>query len=293
LISAGVDWPQAEAILAEAENALLMAKRAGAGSVRTASGALRKDASRLRIRAAQRIQEALAADRFELFAQPIVGLCGDSRPRYELLLRLRGESGEIIGPGSFLPDAERSDLILEIDRWVIDRSVRVLRDWQRDRGPVTLHVNVSAPTVTSHEAAELIAAQIQQTGVDGRALVYEITETTAISSLDRAHDFARRMRELGCGLALDDFGSGFASFAYLKNLDYDYVKLDGNLVEDVACNIRDRRILQCIAELTRGMGKRVIAERVADARTLAQVQELGIDYAQGYHLGRAAAIEPA
>jgi diguanylate cyclase (GGDEF)-like protein/PAS domain S-box-containing protein len=293
LISAAVRWTQAESILADADSALFMAKRAGAGSIRTSSGTLRKDANRLRTRATERIRDALAGNRFELFAQPIVGLCGDTRPRYELLLRLRADSGEIIGPGSFLPDAERSDLILEIDRWVIDHSARVLRDWQRDRGPVTFHVNVSAPTVTSQEAADVIAEQIERTGVDGRALVYEITETTAIASLDRAHDFARRMRELGCGLALDDFGSGFASFAYLKNLDYDYVKLDGNLVEDVACNIRDRRILQCIAELTRGMGKRVIAERVADARTLAQVQELGIDYAQGFHLGRAAAIEPA
>lgn len=285
LVTPEVEWTGAEDALQEADGALYVAKNEGRDCVRVATPPVRREGSRLRTSWSDRILAALREDRFELYAQPIVGICGDDRPRHELLLRLHGESGEMLRPGSFVPDAERSELIYDIDRWVIWRSAELLAAWRRARGEVHLHVNLSSQTITSDNAAPLIAEALAHAGIGGEGLVYEITETTAISSIDRAQRFAAAVRRLGCGLALDDFGSGFASFTYLKHLDYDFVKLDGGLVRDVTCNTRDQRILACIADLARGMGKRAIAEFVQDEATVDLLRELGVDYAQGYHLG--------
>jgi diguanylate cyclase (GGDEF)-like protein/PAS domain S-box-containing protein len=290
LLTGDVPVHGADDALREADAALYVAKRSGRDCVRVASTPLRREASQLRQGWSERILAALAEDRFELYAQPIVGIGGDERARYELLLRLVSETGEVLRPGSFIPDAERSDLILDIDRWVIARSAELLRAWREERPDVCLHVNLSSQTITTPGAAQRIADALAHAGVGGEGLVYEITETTAISSIDSAQAFAAGVRALGCGLALDDFGSGFASFTYLKHLDYDFVKLDGNLVRDVTLSLRDQRILHCVADLARGMGKRAIAEYVNDDATIEFLRAAGVDYAQGFHLGEPAPV---
>jgi diguanylate cyclase (GGDEF)-like protein/PAS domain S-box-containing protein len=280
-------WRTAEEILQTAGEALEEAKRAGGNCVRGAS----RLASRLvRPSWTERIRGALDTDAFELHTQPIVNLAAPEHGRQELLLRLRADGDRLLAPGTFLADAERSDLIREIDGWVLHRGIALLAEHQRAGRPVALHINLSARTITHPSAPKVIAGCLAEHEASGHGLVFEITETAAIVSIERARHFARAVRELGCALALDDFGTGFASFSYLRHLEFEFVKIDGDLVREIGHNLVDRRVLSCIANLTRVLGKRAIAECVGDEATLDVLRDHGVQYAQGYHLGMPRAL---
>ena len=133
---------------------------------------------------------------------------------------------------------------------------------------------------------ELIGAELERTGVDPSRLVFEVTETAAIEQIDLAKKFARDLRQLGCGLAIDDFGSGFATFYYLKHLEFDFVKIDGEFISNLPSSSTDQLVVRSLVEIAKGMGKRTIAEFVQDDATIDLLTKLGVDYAQGFHLGR-------
>jgi PAS domain S-box-containing protein len=227
-----------------------------------------------------RIRDALDEDRLVLHSQPIVPLTG-GRPSEELLLRMIGRDGEIIQPGGFLPVAERYGLIREIDRWVITQAVRLAATGRR-----VIEANLSAASIASADLLPFIERQLAETGADPANLVFEITETAMMDDLVAGERFAFGLAGLGCGVALDDFGTGFASFTYLKRLRVDYLKIDVEFVRELDTTPANRHLVRAIVSLARAFGLRTIAEGVENDEVLAILRAEGVDFAQGFHLGR-------
>jgi PAS domain S-box-containing protein len=227
-----------------------------------------------------RIRDAIDEDRLVLYSQPIVPLT-DGRPSEELLLRMIGRNGEVILPGAFLPVAERYGLITEIDRWVITQAIRLAAQSNR-----TIEANISATSIEASNLVAFIERQIQREGADPANLVFEITETALMKDVTAGTEFARGLREIGCGLALDDFGTGYGSFTYLKNLPLTYVKIDIEFVRDLTTNPANRHVVAAIVSLAKAFGLQTIAEGVENEETLTLLRADGVDFAQGFHLGR-------
>jgi EAL domain-containing protein (putative c-di-GMP-specific phosphodiesterase class I) len=204
---------------------------------------------------------------------------------------MEGEGGDTIPPGTFLYIAERFDLIQEIDRWVLKRAISLLATQKYAGREIHLQVNLSAKSVTDPDFPDFVAEELHSAGIDGHGLCVEVTETAAIVNVDRAKQFARRLGELGCGFALDDFGAGFASFYYLKHLPFDYLKIDGEFVEGLADSVTNQLVVQAVVSIARGLGKKTIAAGVGDEATLGLLRGYGVDFAQGSHLGHPVAVE--
>jgi len=240
---------------------------------------------------ADRIRHALEHDGFVLYAQPIVALQADSPPRHELLIRMCDTDGPLIPPGKFLEVAERTDLINQIDRWVLRRAIQALGREQRSGADIRLQVNLSAHSLADGDLPEVIGAELAAAGADGRGLCLEITETAAIVNLERAQQFAARLAALGCELALDDFGAGYASFYYLKHLSFDYLKIDGEFIKNMVHSTTDQLLVQSLANIARELGKQTVAEYVGDHRTVELLRNLGVDYGQGFYVARPTPLE--
>jgi EAL domain-containing protein (putative c-di-GMP-specific phosphodiesterase class I) len=241
---------------------------------------------RARLTWSERIRDALEHDRFVLFQQPIRDLRLDEVTRHELLLRLPSETGELIPPGTFLYIAEQFGMIQAIDRWVLRTATRLIKRLEDDGTPVTLAMNLSGASITDPELLEVVEAEIAGTGIDPRSLIFEVTETAAIVNIEKARRFAERMAELGCAFALDDFGAGFGSFYYLKHLPFDYLKIDGDFIRQLPSSKPDQLTVKAIVQIAHGLGKRTVAEFVGDEETLRLLHRYGVDYAQGYHIGK-------
>ena len=283
-----------EEMLVEADVAMYEAKERGRDRVEV----FERDESAQsplhgRLTWARRIEHALTDGGFELHAQPILSLRDDPVPRHELLVRMAGENGDLIPPAAFLGVAERFELIQAIDRWVVSQAIELLADRQRAGSPVRLEVNLSAKSVTDPDLPDLIEDRLRTAQVDPRGLIFEVTETAAIVNVDRAQLFAERLGELGCGFALDDFGAGFASFYYLKHLDFDLLKIDGEFIRGLPDSRTNQLVVRSLVDLARGLDKDTVAEFVGDERTLELLRSLGLDYAQGFHVGRPVPIAEA
>ncbi len=233
-----------------------------------------------------RIRDALDDDRFVLYSQPIVPLTG-GRPSEELLLRMIGRNGETILPDKFLPVAERYGLITEIDRWVVTQAVRIAATGNR-----TIEANLSAASIEEPDLIPFIERLIRQHAADPANIVFELTETALMNDITAGMEFARRLREIGCGLALDDFGTGYGGFTYLKNLPLSYVKIDIDFVRDLTTNAANRHVVAAIVSLAEAFGLHTIAEGVENEETLAHLRAAGVDFAQGFHLGRPEPVTP-
>jgi PAS domain S-box-containing protein len=231
-----------------------------------------------------RIRSALAEDRFELYAQPILDLRSGAVVQRELLLRMRARDGTIIAPGSYLPFAEQYGLIADIDRWVVERATEIAARL----GPVQL--NLSATSIGNPTIVDWIELCLLRTGADPASLVIEITETALIADEASAKVFADRLHLLGCRLALDDFGTGYGGFTYLKQLPVDLLKIDVEFVRDLSTNDASRHVVTAVVALARAFGLQTVAEGVEDATALDMIRELGVDFGQGYHIARPAPI---
>lgn len=232
-----------------------------------------------------RLRRALDADLFELHFQPIVSLRGGVS-HYEALLRLTDEPGQPpTAPGAFLPAAERYGLVREIDRMVLTRVTRLLA---RDAGlrDACVAINVSALSVVDGTMLRAIERALELHGVAPARLAIEITETAAISDMASAQAFCAGVLALGCQLALDDFGAGFGSFQYLKQLPFSHLKIDGGFIRSLPSSRTDQLVVRALARIVKGMGRETIAEFVGDATTLAMLRAYEVDYAQGYAVGR-------
>jgi PAS domain S-box-containing protein len=236
---------------------------------------------RERLQCSELIYSALAENRFVLYGQPIVDLRSMTPSTAELLLRMRTTRGgtELAAPGTFLPAAERFDLISVIDEWVVDRAAKHAAAGHR------VTVNVSARTISDSREVERIEATIIASGAPARNLTFEITETAVADDLNAARSFAIRMRRLGCAVALDDFGVGHGSFTYLRHLPIDYLKIDMQFVRDLLTDDEDQQVVQAIVGIAQQFGLETIAEGVDAKATLERLRDLGVDYAQGYFTG--------
>jgi diguanylate cyclase (GGDEF)-like protein/PAS domain S-box-containing protein len=282
----------AEEALINADLAMYDAKEDGRNRAQTYGGASGGRAGiEARLEWVERIRTALEEDRFTLHAQPVVEAVSGEITQLELLVRMHGPDGELIMPGSFLPIAERFGLIGEIDRWVVTEAIRVLAKQSRNGRHPKVEINLSGHSLGDPGLAALIDSELRSADVDPTQLVFEVTETAAIGNIEAAQHFAEHLAELGCRFALDDFGAGFGSFYYLKHLPFDFIKIDGEFVRNVTKDNTDRLVVTAVVELARGLGKRTIAEFVADEATVTALGDLGVDYLQGFHLGKPAPIE--
>ncbi|HEY8467537.1 MAG TPA: EAL domain-containing protein [Solirubrobacterales bacterium] len=288
--AAGDEELAPEELLAHADLAMYAAKQAGRDRVRVHhSDSAAGDAGRTGW--VTRIREAIRDDRLTLHAQPIVPIAGgDTRPRYELLLRMLDSDGELITPDRFLYIAERFGLIGKIDRWVINAAAERLAGHQAAGADPVFFVNVAASSLAQPGFADTVAACLEEAGADPRGLVIEMTESEALVNIEQARAFAAELRDLGCGFALDDFGAGFASFYYLKHLDFDFLKIDGEFIDALTAEEADRAVVEALVRVAHQLGKRTIAERVRDGRTVEALRALGVDYGQGNHLGAPAPL---
>jgi EAL domain-containing protein (putative c-di-GMP-specific phosphodiesterase class I) len=235
------------------------------------------------------IREALANDAFVLFCQPVFSLQAERITQYELLLRLRDADGRMVRPFGFLEPADRFGLMAEIDRWVVSHALDLLA---RDvTGDLRLEVNIAAQSLADFELTSLIEQQIAMTDFDPGRLIIEVSENVAAANLEDCERLAKRLRGLGCGFALDDFGSTFASFRHLRDLPINYLKIDGDLVVTVTESRTGQLTIKSLVELAKGLGAETIAEYVSDDQTLEFLREQGVGYAQGYRIGRPRPIE--
>ena len=241
----------------------------------------------------ERLNAALENDSFVLFAQeirPIGASAGPAAPtarRFELLLRMVGSDGELIAPMAFIPAAERYGLMPRIDRWVIDRACRELAALRA--GGLTLPtcmINLSGASVSDASLADFIGMCLSANRLAGRHIGVELTETAAIGNLASASQLMRRLRDLGCPIALDDFGSGMSSFSYLKALPLDFLKIDGSFVRDISSDAVDFAVVEAIQRIGRVMGIKTVAECVENEAALTALALIGVDFAQGFHLCR-------
>jgi PAS domain S-box-containing protein len=226
-----------------------------------------------------RIRDAIDENRLVLYSQPIVPLAG-GRPSEELLLRMISRDNDVILPGSFLPAAEKYGLIGEIDRWVISQATRLAATGR------LIEVNLSAASISTSDLLPFIEQQIREAKADPANLVFEITETALMHDITAGESFARGVAALGCGLALDDFGTGFGSFTYLKKLPITHLKIDIEFVRDLVTNPDNIHVVKAIVSLARAFGLKTIAEGVEDEEALTLLRAEGVDFAQGFHLGR-------
>lgn len=262
-------------LLASCDIALYEAKDAGRDQTVTFTG--RRCGSWVWV---ERIRAALRDDRLILHSQPIVELPSGRKIREELLVRMLDEEGQVIPPGAFLPVAEHFGLVQEIDRWVVGKAIRLAAAGRH------VGVNLSARSFGDPSLTDLIEREVAELVVEPDRLTFEITETAVMANLEEAEGFAKRLRNLGCRLALDDFGTGFGSFTYLKHFPVDELKIDIEFVRGLPVGQTDRRVIEAIVSIARGFGQQTVAEGVEHADALTALSECGVDFAQGYHMGR-------
>ncbi|HET7097220.1 MAG TPA: EAL domain-containing protein [Casimicrobiaceae bacterium] len=276
-------------VLSAADAACYMAKDKGRNRVQVYSS----NSSEMAVRHGEmewvnRIQHALAENRFCLFAQPVCATRGDrnARPYTELLLRLRDETNELIPPVEFIPAAERYNLMPAIDRWVITTAFAIIAQNSEVHGteeaPETFAINLSGASISEDDFLDFVCDQFERFGIRHQSICFEITETNAVTSLSKATDFMRALQAHGCRFALDDFGVGLSSFSYLKHLPADFVKIDGSFVVDMLQNPVNRAMVQAIHDIGHILGKKTIAESVETVAILDALDAIGVDYAQGF-----------
>ncbi|HYH62866.1 MAG TPA: EAL domain-containing protein, partial [Solirubrobacterales bacterium] len=264
----------AEQLLTEADVAMYEAK--GSGRDRTilfTRDTPSPNAQRAGFIWTDRIKSALRDDLFAVYAQPIASLGDEDADRYELLIRMTDDNGDVVAPGAFLPVAERFGLITEIDVWMIRQAISLVEREQRGGRDIVVSVNLSGHSICDPELPDLIEAELERAPIDPSRLVFEITETAAIANMDEARALAIRIRRWGCRFALDDFGAGFGSFYYLKYLPVDYLKIDGEFIRNLDSSEIDQRMVVAMVEIARALGLRTIAEFVESEAVLLKLRE--------------------
>jgi len=235
---------------------------------------------------AVQLQDAIDKDHFQLYCQPVVPLIEDQSHilYYELLLRLRSDDEQVISPNTFIPSAERYGLMSAIDRWVIKTAFSTLTDKSRDKG-LRLAINLSGNSLNDETLLDFVREQFNEFSISPKWICFEITETAAIQNLINAQHFISEIRKLGAQIALDDFGSGLSSFRYLRTLSLDFLKIDGSFVKDMLESQYDKALVAAIHRVGHTMGIKTVAEHVEQEEIIRHLQEIGVDYAQGYALG--------
>ncbi len=276
-----------EAVLIAADQAMYRAKEEGRNQITLFQDPSEPQRQQKRHQTTSaRIREALTHDRLSLHTQPIRSLASGGIERYELLLRMAGDNGEVLPAASFIEAAERAGMMQELDRWVVVRALELLATREHEGRPVSLHVNLSGASVTDLSVLEFIERRLDEGQADPARCTFELTETAQTHDYEAAAGFADRLTEFGCPVAIDDYGAGFGPFHYLKRIPFDLIKIDGSFVRDMPNSDADQLTVKAIVQIARGLGKTTIAEYVEDDVTATMLREYGVDMAQGFHLGR-------
>ncbi len=280
------DGTTPEELLAKADAAMYSIKRSGRGRIHH----YQPDDQELenmkhKVHWEDRITRALKTDAFILHFQPIINIRDKSVRHHEALLRMRGDDNKLIFPGAFLSTAERFGLIRDVDQWVLKKAIQIQAENRRNNHNVSIAINLSGRHFGDPHFMQLVRSALQEYDADPRSLIFEITETAAVENITTARTFVENLRSLGCQIALDDFGTGYSSFHYLKNLPVDIVKIDGSFIRNLHHNKADQAIVKAICDLTHGMNIATVAEFVENEEILRQLEIMGVDYAQGYHVG--------
>jgi EAL domain-containing protein (putative c-di-GMP-specific phosphodiesterase class I) len=235
----------------------------------------------------------LVANAFALFIQPIVPVLDIlQRNSYEVLVRLREANGELVPPMAFIPAAQRYGFMLKLDRWVIENTFKAfVKTWDDVSQELHFSINISGVTLGDDGTIQFIKGLFGDYGVPYRTITFEITETEAVGNMSNALSFIHEFRALGCKFALDDFGCGLSSFSYLQNMPVDYLKIDGSFVHDIHMNPINRAMVDAINQIGHVMGIATVCEYVENGAVLRILDELGVDFAQGYHIGKPQPIE--
>ena len=282
-------------LLKQADSACYMAKELGRGRVYTYKdndGDVEQRRTEMRL--VSSINQAIEENRFVLYAQPIVPVNGEDAvsQHYEVLLRMLGADGEVIGPGTFLGSAQRYGLSTRIDRWVVGSTLAWLAANTAHTDQLSLcSINLSGHTLGDVDTISFIEEAIVRSGIAAEKLCFEITETAAVSNLAAAIRLIVRLRDIGCSFALDDFGTGFSSFSYLGRLPVDYLKIDGEFIKDICTNPIHHVFVRAINDVGHVMKLQTIAEFVENDDITAALEEIGVDFVQGYGVGKPRAID--
>ena len=283
-----------ESILTEVDSACYVAKESGRNRVHVA----RKDdaevlAYRKDLASIERIRHALNNEQFELFYQPVFNIKGKAPviEHCEILLRIKHEDGELHSPEDFIPLAEKYNLMSGIDRWVVSHVIDWIEEHQQTTDLPRLLINLSALSYTDETFLAFLTKKLKATTIDQSRLAFEITETAAVDNMSQAASFFKRIGEFGCKFALDDFGTGFSTFAYLKQLPIDYLKIDGSLVQNICDDPIDKEMVRVINQVGHIVGAQTIAEYVENDDIVRSLQEIGVDYGQGFGLQRPAQLK--
>jgi diguanylate cyclase (GGDEF)-like protein len=287
-VALGYDRMAVDSLVNNADLALLLAKEKGRNQIyfyRDEDETHRKEFGTL-FNNLETLKQALQERRFNMHYQPIVHLQTGDPHHYEALIRLRDEAGNMLPPDVFIKVAEKFGLATRIDCMVVTTCIQKLAELARAGNPAGLAINLSGKSVGNAELLALIKRELAATGVDPTKIIFEITETAAFHNLDLVQQFVRDAKQLGCRFALDDFGVGFSSFYYIKQLDIDYLKIDGSFIRNLRDSANDKVFVQAMVEISRVYGMKVIAEWVENAEIVSLLKAIGVNYGQGYHFGR-------
>ena len=279
-------------VLSAADVACFAAKELGRNRVHVCRGSAppaRCEEMRLVLRLARACEEG----RFQVYFQPIVPVSANPNEpaHYELLLRMIDESGEVVSPGVFVPAAERYGLMPDVDRWIVRHTLAQLAQLDDVRAPCMLAVNISGTSLSDDRFLDFVREELKISPPPPGSVCFEITETAAIANPAAVERFMRELRKLGCRFSLDDFGSGLSSFAYLKDLPVDFLKIDGRFIRNICADTVDDAMVEAIVRIGRAMGIKTVAEHVESEAAAERLAVLGVDYAQGYYYARPALVQ--
>ena len=290
IIKPGGKIPSSE-ILGCADKACYEAKKKGRNSIHIFNkkgnkfDALREDAYWV-----PRIREALISSKLRLIFQPIMDINNNRIDRFEALIRMVDSNNELVTPENYIPVAERNGLIQKIDLWVVNRAFDMLAANHNANNNISFNINLSSHAFHEKRFLPLVKKKLSQTGVEARHITFEITETTAITNYEKGREMLQKLRSLGFKIALDDFGSGFNSFFHLKQLPVDYIKIDGSFITNLMNDKTDQTLVKSIIDISKNLGKKTVAEFVVNREILETLKNYGVDYAQGYYIGKPAEI---
>jgi diguanylate cyclase (GGDEF)-like protein len=289
VVPIAADNEDVASIISAADSACAAAKEGGRNRVHSfAENDIELMRRRREMQWAARINAALEEGRFELYRMQIQPLQrAEPGQHYELLLRMRDESGRMVSPDNFIAAAERYGLTPAIDRWVIENALRWLVSEADEREKLAMcSINLSGQSFGDDKFLPFVIEQFQKSGIDASKICFEITETAAVASFSQANRFIQALKELGCRFALDDFGTGLSSFGYLKHFPVDFLKIDGSFVREILHDPIDREMVRSINEIGHLTGKKTIAEFAENAEIIQMLTSLGVDYAQGYGIAQ-------
>lgn len=232
------------------------------------------------------LRDAFKYNRFFLEFQPVIHLGDGLVSHYEVLLRMRGKDDQVLTPDVFIPVAERMGLIHGIDMWVIEHAIDFLASLPTKQSHIALTINLSGHAFQNHQLLPFLEEKLEAAWLSPKRMIFEITETAAIANFERTRAMIAKLNSLGCSFALDDFGTGFNSFGYLRNVPVDYVKIDGQFIQNLSNDDTDQVLVKAMVEISHNLGKQVIAEYVETAKVLQLLKEIGVDYGQGFLLGK-------